>query len=225
MTYSLSAVFPDPNQECTAYSYAPVKAQLGAFPTIWQPATILPNDTEALAKWQSIQAMVPTNISVKGTMAGNFSNFTPTYNPTDPDCWWTFDKCVVPKLPGLPPDVATLPEPASLGYGFDDGPNCSHNVFYNYLASQNQTASKLSFINYDTHRSPFVADGILTTSGMFYIGSNVMDWPLEAQRGLADGHHICVRMLALLSTAAPGHSHYTRSSRYLVSSLHDLFPK
>lgn len=28
---------------------------------------------------------------------------------------------------------------------------------------------------------------------MFYIGSNVMDWPLEAQRALADGHEICVR--------------------------------
>lgn len=23
------------------------------------------------------------------------------------------------------------------------------------------------------------------------IGSNVVDWPLEAQRGLADGHEIC----------------------------------
>ena len=28
---------------------------------------------------------------------------------------------------------------------------------------------------------------------MFYIGSNVMDWPLEAQRGVQDGHEICVR--------------------------------
>jgi hypothetical protein len=28
---------------------------------------------------------------------------------------------------------------------------------------------------------------------MFYIGSNVMDWPLQAQRALADGHQICVR--------------------------------
>lgn len=28
---------------------------------------------------------------------------------------------------------------------------------------------------------------------MFYIGSNVMNWPLEAQRALADGHEICVR--------------------------------
>lgn len=25
-----------------------------------------------------------------------------------------------------------------------------------------------------------------------YIGSNVLDWPLEAQRGIVDGHHICV---------------------------------
>jgi hypothetical protein len=28
---------------------------------------------------------------------------------------------------------------------------------------------------------------------MFYIGSNVLDWPLEAQRGIADGHEICAR--------------------------------
>lgn len=27
---------------------------------------------------------------------------------------------------------------------------------------------------------------------MFYVGSNVVDWPLEAQRGLADGHEMCV---------------------------------
>jgi len=26
----------------------------------------------------------------------------------------------------------------------------------------------------------------------FYIGSNVIDWPLQAMRGLADGHQICV---------------------------------
>ena len=27
---------------------------------------------------------------------------------------------------------------------------------------------------------------------MFFIGSNVMDWPLEAQRALGDGHEVCV---------------------------------
>jgi hypothetical protein len=28
---------------------------------------------------------------------------------------------------------------------------------------------------------------------MYYIGSNVQNWPLEGQRALADGHEICVR--------------------------------
>jgi peptidoglycan/xylan/chitin deacetylase (PgdA/CDA1 family) len=85
----------------------------------------------------------------------------------DPDCWWTIHQCTTPKLTGLPSDVASIPEPKSMGYAFDDGPNCTHNAFYNYLSSQNQKAT------------------------MFYIGSNVLDWPLEAQRALADGHEIC----------------------------------
>lgn len=62
-----------------------------------------------------------------------------------------------------------MPEPLTVGYGFDDGPNCSHNAFYDFLEEQQQKAT------------------------MYYIGSNVMDWPLEAQRGLADGHELCVR--------------------------------
>jgi peptidoglycan/xylan/chitin deacetylase (PgdA/CDA1 family) len=56
-----------------------------------------------------------------------------------------------------------------MGYAFDDGPNCTHNAFYDYLSSQNQKAT------------------------LFYIGSNVADWPHEAQRGLVDGHEICAR--------------------------------
>ena len=38
---------------------------------------------------------------------------------------------------------------------------------------------------------------------MLYIGSNVMDWPLEAQRGLADGHEICVREYSPLFLRLP----------------------
>jgi len=56
-----------------------------------------------------------------------------------------------------------------MGYGFDDGPNCTHNTFYDYLSSQNQKAT------------------------MFFIGSNVLNWPNEARRALADGHEICAR--------------------------------
>jgi hypothetical protein len=82
---------------------------------------------------------------------------------------WTCSGCTTPKLAGLSPDVSSVPEPKTMGYAFDDGPNCTHNAFYNYLASQNQKAT------------------------MFYIGSNVMDWPLQAQRAIADGHEICAR--------------------------------
>jgi hypothetical protein len=39
---------------------------------------------------------------------GDFSGVN--YTPDDPDCWWTFDKCVTPKAPGLLPDIATMPE-------------------------------------------------------------------------------------------------------------------
>ena len=42
-----------------------------------------------------------------------------------------------------------------MGYAFDDGPNCTHNAFYDYLSSEKQKAT------------------------MFYIGSNVLDWPLS----------------------------------------------
>jgi hypothetical protein len=99
------------NEECTPYYYAPSATQIHNFPTIWQPASILPNDTEAQQAWAAIQPQVPTNISVKlGTILGNFSNFTPTYSYTDPDCWWTYHQCVTPKLAGLPEDVAGVPE-------------------------------------------------------------------------------------------------------------------
>ncbi|KAF7291030.1 Carbohydrate esterase family 4 protein [Mycena chlorophos] len=64
--------------------------------------------------------------------------------------------------------MAWAPEPRTLGYGFDDGPNCSHNAFYDYLSQKNQATT------------------------MFYIGSNVIDWPEEAQRAVSDGHEICV---------------------------------
>jgi hypothetical protein len=96
------------------------------------------------------------------------AGFTPTYNTSDPDCWWTYRQCTTPKNPLIPADITTIPEPLSYGIGFDDGPNCSHNAFYQYLQDQKVKAT------------------------MFYIGSNVMDWPLQAKRGLDDGHELAV---------------------------------
>ncbi|CAG8822607.1 25933_t:CDS:2, partial [Racocetra persica] len=54
------------------------------------------------------------------------------------------------------------------GLTYDDGPNCSHNAFYDFLSQNKQKAS------------------------MFFIGSNVADWPYEAKRAFADNHHISV---------------------------------
>jgi len=159
------AQISDPNAECTVYSYPPVSQAISQFPAIWQPATLLASDSAGQAFWANISAGVP-NIAPKGQLNG--STINETYNAAaDPDCWWTATKCTTPKIAGLPSDVSSVPEPRVMGYGFDDGPNCTHNVFYDFLASENQKAT------------------------LYYIGSNVMDWPLEGQRGVADGHEIC----------------------------------
>jgi peptidoglycan/xylan/chitin deacetylase (PgdA/CDA1 family) len=113
--------------------------------------------------------------------------------------------------------VVDIPEPRSLGYGeyrlkdslattnrligFDDGPNCSHNAFYEFLREQNQKAT------------------------MFYIGSNVMDWPLQAQDAITDGHEICIHtwshnyMTALTNEQAFAELYYTRKAIKLVTGV------
>ncbi|KAK7043861.1 hypothetical protein VNI00_008026 [Paramarasmius palmivorus] len=160
------AQISDPNEECAPYYWAGSADHLSSFPTIWEPASILSTDTAAQDKWNEIKDKIP-NIPPKGTHNGDFSGVN--YPADDPDCWWTAHQCVTPKLAGLPPDISSVPEPLTVGYGFDDGPNCSHNAFYDYLQENNQKAT------------------------MFFIGSNVMDWPLEAQRAVVEGHEICVR--------------------------------
>jgi len=193
------AQISDPAQECTAYSYPPVAQNLANFPPIWQPATLLASDTAGQAMWSQISAGVP-NIAPKGQL-NNSVNGTVYSTATDPDCWWTALHCTTPKLAGLPPDLTTVPEPKTLGYGFDDGPNCTHNGFYDFLASQNQKAT------------------------MFYIGSNVINWPLEAQRGLTDGHEICIHtwshryMTAFASQDAFAELWYSMKAIKLVLNL------
>jgi hypothetical protein len=146
--------------------------QLPYYPPIWSIATIPAADKEGLALYNALLPSIP-KINPKGTPAGDFSNTTPSYPPTDPDCWWSYSKCTTPKLPGLQPDISKLPEPDAFGLTYDDGPNCSHNAFYDWLRDNNLKAT------------------------MFYIGSNVIDWPLQAQRGLVDGHEIVSWVLGI----------------------------
>jgi peptidoglycan/xylan/chitin deacetylase (PgdA/CDA1 family) len=108
------------------------------------------------------------------------------------------------KRNNIPADVIDIPEPRSYGMGFDDGPNCSHNAFYEFLRENNQTAT------------------------MFYIGSNVMDWPLQAQDAITDGHQISIHtwshnyMTALTNEQAFAELYYTRKAIKLVTGVTPL---
>ncbi|KAN0137536.1 glycoside hydrolase/deacetylase [Lactarius tabidus] len=194
------AQISDPNLECTVYSYAPVAQVISTqFPPIWQPASVLASDSQAQSMWANISGSIP-NIAPKGQLNG--STINETYNAAaDPDCWWTATQCTTPKVSGLSADVFNVPEPKTMGYAFDDGPNCTHNAFYDYLSSQNQKAT------------------------LFYIGSNVADWPHEAQRGLVDGHEICAHtwshryMTAFASEDAFAELWYTMKMIKLVTGV------
>jgi hypothetical protein len=74
----------DPTAECTPYYYAPSAQYVHNFPTIWQPATLLANDSAGQAMWNKIAGNVP-NIPPKGQLNG--STIGVTYDGVnDPDC-------------------------------------------------------------------------------------------------------------------------------------------
>ncbi|SGY61867.1 BQ5605_C007g04615 [Microbotryum silenes-dioicae] len=165
--------------ECKSYSFAPVTTLFNnVFAHVIQLtlASVIVIDicsknwnrkatTEDQALFKALSSSIP-NIAPRGTRAGDFTGVT--YDiAADPACWWTDTLCTQPKIAALKADVTRCPEPETWGFTLDDGPNCSHNAFYDYLYEQKQKAT------------------------LFYIGSNVVDWPYEAQRGLDDGHEIC----------------------------------
>lgn len=154
----------DPEQQCVSYTYPPIAGQTTNFPKTWEIASILPGDDAARAKFNEIMGGIP-KIASKGDITKTIKTYD---SGNDPDCWWTATGCTEAKTPGVPSDVEMIPAASTLGYGFDDGPYCAHNEFYDYLTSQNQKAT------------------------MFFIGSNVLNWPLQAKRAAEDGHEICV---------------------------------
>lgn len=164
-TWQEAANITLPTEECTDYYYAPIGGLADSYPAVWITADLSQGTADDIALFASMNSSIP-NIPPKGTRAGDFTGLVYDYT-TDPACWWSATHCVKPKIETIPTDMTTCNEPVSWGFALDDGPNCSHNAFYQYLSDQNQKAT------------------------MFYIGSNVMDWPLESQAGLAEGHEIC----------------------------------
>lgn len=86
----------------------------------------------------------------------------------DPDCWWTVTNCTWPKDEDLLfPDISSCYYD-TIAISIEGGPNCSHNAFYDSMRNTSIYAT------------------------LFYVGSNVVNWPLQAQRGIVDGHELCV---------------------------------
>ncbi|WFD28888.1 hypothetical protein MNAN1_003904 [Malassezia nana] len=165
----------DPTQACQPYGDAGVTQMMGkTLPPDNNPAKILEGDDEANQVWKEIQdsGIIPSNVKQKpaddssgANMGVKDSNYDAS---SDPDCWWTASKCMQPKAKGVPADLNSCPEPSTWGLTFDDGPNCSHNAFYDFLSEKKLKAT------------------------MFLIGINVANWPYQAQRAIVDGHDICV---------------------------------
>ncbi|KAI8374243.1 uncharacterized protein BYT42DRAFT_499497 [Radiomyces spectabilis] len=157
----------NPTAECTFYQ-SPYTINQAEWPTVWQIATSngMNNTDEFKKVYNAIDWTKAPKIPVRKMTAAGGLDMQGYDTANDPDCWWSTSQCVKPKIAGVNPDIYACPEPDTWGLTFDDGPNCSHNAFYDYLEEQKQKAS------------------------MFYIGSNVLNWPYGALRGVKDGHHI-----------------------------------
>ncbi|KAI7906998.1 uncharacterized protein BX663DRAFT_494459 [Cokeromyces recurvatus] len=159
----------DPSVECTYYNpdTSLININPAEWPTVWEKATSngVTESEEFKKVYSSIDWTKAPNIPVR-KLNPDGSLDTSHYPDSDPDCWWSASGCVTPKLPDVNKDIYYCPEPETWGLTYDDGPNCSHNAFYDYLEEQKLKAT------------------------MFYIGSNVIDWPYGAMRGIRDGHHI-----------------------------------
>lgn len=185
-TEQQEAALQSSSEECKPYNLEAVTNLSKHYPTSWDLADILPGDTQAQLIMKAINAsgLVPKDIQPRGVQPDSLrgEGVENGYNTkTDPACYWTSTKCTTPKAQGVLPDITTCEEPHTWGYSFDDGPNCTQNALYDTWAQLNQKVS------------------------LMYIGSNVFDWPLQAQRGIADGHHICAHVSMTSHSAAAPH--------------------
>lgn len=193
----------DVTTECTYYQPTTFTFDQSEWPTIWETATSNGmNETQEFKNlYNSIDWSSMPNISVR-TLSADGSINTDGYDiSTDPDCWWSATTCTVPKHENVNADIYACPEPETWGLTYDDGPNCSHNAFYDYLAENKLKAT------------------------MFYIGSNVIDWPYGAMRGLKDGHHIADHtwshqlMTTLTNEEVLAELYYTQKAIKLVTGV------
>lgn len=173
------------------------------WPTLWETATSngMSKTAEFKRVYNAIDWTKAPKISVR-KLASNGGLVMTGYDANkDPDCWWSASTCTKPKLADINEDIYTCPEPETWGLTYDDGPNCSHNAFYDYLEAEKIKAS------------------------MFYIGSNVVNWPYGAQRGQKAGHHIADHtwshqlMTTLTNTEVLAELYYTQKAIKMVTGV------
>lgn len=162
------------NIACAPYSLPEVEELLNKtmFPPLDQIADIPDGDLDAKNAWDNIRksGIIPNNVTVKKDNDDNHSSVNQDgYNQTDPDCWYSASGCTKPKHTNLTMDLTQVPTPDTLGFSIGDAPNCSHNALYNALETNKLKAT------------------------LFYVGSSVIKYPYQAQRGITDGHDICVQ--------------------------------
>jgi hypothetical protein len=198
----------DPTKECVYYDTpSTLKFNESEWPTIWDTATSNGMNTSAefLSVYNSIDWSNAPNISVRTLNSDGSIDMTGYDEDSDPDCWWSASTCTVPKIKDVNEDIYACPEPDTWGLTYDDGPNCSHNAFYDYLQEQELKAT------------------------MFYIGSNVLDWPYGAMRGIKDGHHIADHtwshqlMTTLTNKEVLAEFYYTQKAIKLVTGVTPLY--
>ncbi|KAG2226289.1 hypothetical protein INT45_005961 [Circinella minor] len=196
----------DPATQCQWYEPpSHFKFNAAEWPTAWEIATSngMTKNAEFKKAYNAIDWKSAPNITVR-KLAPNGSPDMSDYDASDPDCWWSASGCTVPKHEKINADIYSCPEPETWGLNFDDGPNCSHNAFYDYLAQQKLKAS------------------------MFYIGSNVVNWPYGAIRGVVDGHHIAQHtwshnlMTTLTNEEVFAELYFTQKAIKLVTGLTPL---
>ncbi|GAA5801069.1 chitin deacetylase 1 [Helicostylum pulchrum] len=173
------------------------------WPNLWETATSngMTKTAEFKKVYNAIDWTKAPKIAVRKSDANGALIMTGYDQSNDPDCWWSASTCTKPKLEGVYEDIYTCPEPETWGLTYDDGPNCSHNAFYDYLEEQKLKAS------------------------MFYIGSNVVNWPYGAQRGQKNGHHIADHtwshqlMTTLTNTEVLAELYYTQKAIKMVTGV------
>ncbi|KAG1443940.1 hypothetical protein G6F56_010490 [Rhizopus delemar] len=197
----------DPTKECQYYEPpSNFVYNTKEWPNLWEIATS--NGMTKTAEYQALNKSIAWDkmpkIKVRKATSDGGLDMT-SYSDSDPDCWWSSSTCTKPKHEGVNEDIYACPEPETWGLTYDDGPNCSHNAFYDYLEENKIKAS------------------------MFYIGSNVVNWPYGAQRGAKAGHHIAdhtwshALMTTLTNDEVLAELYYTQKAIKMVTGVTPLY--